>query len=114
MAYGDAWHPTRQTPEYVADSLPYLREQANAAGRDPDEVTISLKRTLHFTDLGIAEDSSVPTGGAVVGDTRAVLEDIRHCADLGIRQLTYDFLTNDVDQCVRILEHFAQKVVPAV
>ena len=112
--YGDAWHPTRQTPEYVAGSLPYLRDQARAAGRDPDEITISLKRTLHFTDLCIAADSSVPTGGAVIGDTRAVVEDIRHCSDLGIQQLTYDFLTSDVDQCVHILEHFARSVVPAV
>ena len=114
VAYGDAWHPARQTPEYVADFLPYLRQQATAAGRDPEEITISLKRTLHFTDLGINGGSGAHTGGAVIGATREVVEDIRRCRELGIHQLTYDFLTDDVDQCIRIIEHFADAVVPAV
>ncbi|MCI0439044.1 MAG: LLM class F420-dependent oxidoreductase [Chloroflexi bacterium] len=115
VAYGDAWHPTRQTPEYVASLLPYLRQQAEAAGRDPDEIKVSLKRTLHFTDLGVSEGSGgTRTLGAVVGTTDDVIDDIRHCTELGIGQLTYDFRTSDIGQCVRIMEHFAEKVVPRV
>src|SRR5262249_54793104 len=38
---GDAWHPTRQTREHVAQHLPYLREEAERAGRDPRTITIS-------------------------------------------------------------------------
>ena len=114
VAYGDAWHPSRQTPEYVARLMPYLREQAEAAGRDPAEITISLKRTLHFTDLAIPQGDGDPTGGAVIGTTREVVEDIRRCRQVGINQLTYDFRTSDVGQCIQILEHFADKVVSAV
>ena len=114
VTYGDAWHLTKQTPEYVAGLLPYLREQAAAAGRDPGEIAISLKRTLHFTDLDIAGAGRVGTGGAVIGSTRQVVEDVHHCRELGIHQLMYDFLTDDVDQCIRIIEHFADKVVSAV
>ena len=70
VAYGDAWHPTRQTPEYVAGLLPYLREQAEAAGRDAGEITISLKRSIHFTDIGVEDASTVQSRGAVVGATQ--------------------------------------------
>ena len=114
VAYGDAWHLTRQTPEYVAGLLPYLRERAADAGRDPEEITISLKRTLHFTDLDVPGAAAIGTGGSVVGNTQEVVEDVHRCRELGIHQLTYDFLTDDVDQCIRILEHFAGEVVPAV
>ena len=114
VAYGDAWHLTRQTPEYVAGLLPYLRQQASEAARDPEDITISLKRTLHFTDLGNTGGGVPQTGGAVIGSTRDVVEDVHRCQDLGIHQLTYDFLTDDVEQCIRIIEHFADRVVPAV
>lgn len=114
VKYGDAWHVTRHTPEYVAGLLPYLHEQADAAGRDPAEITISLKRALHFTDLGLSGGAGVGTTGAVVGTADDVAEDARRCQKAGIQQLTYDFLTEDMDQCIRIIEHFAEKVVPAV
>ena len=114
VSYGDAWHPTRQTPEYVAGLLPYLRQQAEEAGRDPLEITISLKRSLHFADLGVTEGGGVRTGGALVGTTQQVIDDAHRCRELGIDQLTYDFRTNVVDDCIRTMEHFVDKVMPAL
>ena len=113
VAFGDAWHPTRQTPEYVEGMLPYLRRYAQEAGRDPSEITISLKRSLHFTDLGLPESGTVRTGGAMIGTTSEVIEDVRRCSEIGISQLTYDFRTRDVEACVRIIEHFAAEVIEA-
>ncbi len=113
VAFGDAWHPTRQTPEYVEGMLPYLRHHALEAGRDPREITISLKRSLHFTDLGLPESGAVRTGGAMIGTTSEVIEDVRRCGEIGISQLTYDFRTRDVEACVRIIEHFAAEVTEA-
>jgi alkanesulfonate monooxygenase SsuD/methylene tetrahydromethanopterin reductase-like flavin-dependent oxidoreductase (luciferase family) len=43
--YGDCWHTTRQTPDFVAQQLPYLRQHTAQAGRDPAAITISLKET---------------------------------------------------------------------
>jgi probable F420-dependent oxidoreductase len=111
--YGNAWHPTRQTPEYVASHLPYLRQQAEAIGRDPGEITISLKRTLHFTDAGIAEGGSTRSKGAMIGTTQEVIADVHKCHELGIQQLTYDFRASAIDDCIRVMQHFAEKVVPA-
>ena len=82
--YGDAWHPTRQTPDYVAAMLPRLANYAEQAGRDVADITISLKRSLFFTDLGLAESGGVRTGGALIASTtgdhrrRAALPRNRH------------------------------------
>ena len=81
--HGDCWHPTRQTPDFVAQNLPYLRRQVEGAGRDPDSITISLKRSLHFTDLGLPERTGVRTGGTVIGDTQQVIDDLYRCRELG-------------------------------
>jgi probable F420-dependent oxidoreductase len=109
--YGDAWHPTRQTPEYVAGMLPYLRECCEEAGRDPKTVTISLKRSLHFTDLGLVDGGNPRAAGRLAGTTRDVLDDIRRCEDLGIDQVTFDFRTNELDECIRVIENLADRVM---
>ena len=113
--YGDAWHPSRQSPEFVTRNLPYLYEQVESEGRSPDEITISLKRSLHISDIGVsgAGSGNETTGAGISAGTPAVIEDIKKCADIGIHQLTYDFPTNDIDECIKILEHFAEKIGPA-
>jgi probable F420-dependent oxidoreductase len=110
--YGDAWHPTRQTPEYVAEMLPYLRSYAQQRGRNPDEITISLKRGLHFTDLGFAEGGNPEAAGRLCGTTQEVIDDIKYCESLGIGQVTFDFRSADFSECIAVIENLAQRVVP--
>ena len=112
--YGNAWHPTRQTPDYVAEHLPYLREQTEAAGRNPDDITISLKRSLHFTDLGIADATTVRSGGAAFANNRGAVDTAVAEGQRGLQTPTPSLRTSDVDACISIMEHFAEKVVPAV
>ena len=112
--YGDAWHPTRQTPEFVTRHLPYLREYCETVGRDPAEITMSLKRTLHFTDLGIEEGPGNRSNGALIASTGEIIEDVRTCQEIGIDQLTFDFRTPDVDRCIQTMEHFAAAVAAQV
>lgn len=110
--YGDCWHTTRQTPDFVAQNLPYLRAQAERAGRDPAAISISLKRSLHFTDLEATEEDSVRTGGVVIATTREVIEDLYYCRELGIDQLTYDFRVEGLEAGIRVMEHLAAEVLP--
>ena len=97
----------------MAGLIPYLRRRAEECGRDPGSIEVSLKRSLHFTDLGMKEPARGMTGGAVVSATREVVDDVIHCADVGIDQLTYDFRTADVGDCIRSMEHFMREVAPA-
>ncbi|PKB79467.1 MAG: hypothetical protein BZY88_13170 [SAR202 cluster bacterium Io17-Chloro-G9] len=112
--YGDCWHTTRQTPEFVADHLPRLRRYTEQAGRDPDTISISLKRSLHFTDIGMEEGGSVRTGGAMIATTQEVIDDVYYCRELGIDQLTYDFRVDGVESGIRVMEHLADRVLPVV
>ena len=112
--YGDCWHTTRQTPEFVADHIPTLRRHAEQAGRDPDSISVSLKRSLHFTDIGMEEGGSVRTGGAMIATTQEVIDDVYYCRELGIDQLTYDFRVDGVERSIRVMEHLADRVLPVV
>ena len=93
-------------------NLPYLREQTERAGRDPAAISISLKRSLHFTDLDARQGESVISGGAVIATTREVIDDVYYCRELGIDQLTYDFRVEGADACIRVMEHLAAEVLP--
>ncbi len=110
--YGACWHPSRQTPDFVAQNLPYLRQQIEKEGRDPSEVSISLKRSLHFTDQGVSEGAGVRTGGAVIGTTQEIIDDVYYCRELGIDQLTYDFRVDGIDPCIEVMERLADRVLP--
>jgi alkanesulfonate monooxygenase SsuD/methylene tetrahydromethanopterin reductase-like flavin-dependent oxidoreductase (luciferase family) len=114
VAYGQAWHPTRQTPEYVAAHLPYLRQEAERAGRDPRSILVSLKRSLHITDAAPSENVAFRSGNAVIGTTQDVIDDARRCQDIGIQQLTYDFRTDDIAAQIAMMERLAERVLPAV
>jgi probable F420-dependent oxidoreductase len=114
VRYGQAWHPTRQTPDFVEQHLPYLRQEAARQGRDPDEPTISLKRALHFTDIGLTGEVLSRSSHALIGTTQEIINDIQRCQDIGIQQLTFDYHTGRVDDMLKIIEHFAGAVVPAI
>ena len=110
--YGDCWHTTRQTPEFVASHIPYLNEQVKRQGRDPASVTVSLKRSLHFTDIGLPEAGNERSGGALIGPTQEVIDDLHACHEIGIDQLTYDFRVDELADCVRVMERLAGQVLP--
>jgi probable F420-dependent oxidoreductase len=114
VRYGDAWHPTRQTPDFVQQHLPYLQQEAERLDRDPRQLTVSLKRALHFTDIGLSGDVLSGSSNAMIGTTRDVIDDIKRCQDIGIQQLTFDYRIGHVDEMLKIIEHFAAEVVPAV
>jgi probable F420-dependent oxidoreductase len=114
IAYGAAWHPTRQTPEFVLEHIPYVRQEAERVGRDPARFIVSLKRSLHMTDIGLSGEVSFRSGNSLVGTTQDILDDARRCQDFGIQQLTYDFRTDDVDEQIAMMEQLADRIVPAV
>ncbi len=111
--YVSCWHTSRQTPDFVAGNLPYLRERIEKEGRDQSEVTISLKRSLHFTDMGMNEGGYVRSGGSLVASTQEVLDDLHICQEIGINQLTFDFRVESLPDSINVMEHLADKVLPA-
>ena len=105
VKYGDTWHPTRLRPDQIENMLPFIDQQCEEYDRKRDEITISLKRTLHFTDIGIETNSRIRSKAALIDSTYTVVEDIKNCEDLGIKNLTFDFQTNKTEECIKIMEH---------
>ena len=105
VKYGDTWHPTRLRPDQIENMLPFIDQQCEEYDRKRDEIAISLKRTLHFTDIGIETNSRMRSKAALIDSTHTVAEDIKHCEDLGIKNLTFDFQTNKTEECIKIMEH---------
>jgi hypothetical protein len=75
---------------------------------------VSLKRSLHITDIGLPGAAAFRSGNAVVGTTQEVIDDARRCQDTGVQQLTYDFRTDDLAAQIAIMERLAERVMPAV
>ena len=71
-----------------------------------------MKRSLHFTDIGLGEQGSVRSGGAMIAETAQVVDDIRYCHELGIHQLTYDFRVSTMEDSIRVMEHLAETCLP--
>ena len=110
--YGDCWHTTRQTPEFVASNIPYLQQQIERQGRQAEDITVSLKRSLHFTDIGLPEMGNERSGGALVCSTQEVVDDLHACHEIAIGQLTYDFRVSELPDCIRVMERLAETVLP--
>ena len=110
--YGDCWHPSRQTPEFVASNIPYLHRRIEQEGRKVEDVTVSLKRSVHFTDIGLPEVGGERTGGALVCSTQEVVDDLHACHEIGIDQLTFDFRVDEIPECIRVMERLAEAVLP--
>ncbi|CAI8042829.1 Uncharacterized protein Mb0965c [Geodia barretti] len=115
VPYSERGPMTNEWLEIFTNPVERTRTRVEAEGRRHDDITISLKRSLHISDIGVSGGGSGgnTTGAGIVADTQSVIEDIKKCADIGIHQLTYDFPTPDIEECIRILEHFAEKVAPA-
>ena len=73
---------------------------------------MSLKRSLHFTDIGLPEMGSERSGGALVCSTKEVVDDLHACHEIGIGQLTYDFRVSEISDCIRVMERLADAVLP--
>jgi probable F420-dependent oxidoreductase len=113
--FGDCWHLSRKSPEFAASRIPFLHECVRAAGRDPEQVKVSIKRRLHFTDLGLEyRRAAASTAEDMVGSTAEVIADVRSWIKLGITQVTYDFVTPDIDEQMAVMSRFAEHVLPAV
>ena len=50
----------------------------------------------------------------MIATTQEVVDDVYHCRELGIDQLTYDFRVDGVERSIRVMEHLADRVLPVV
>ena len=118
--YGDGWHPVGANPavplrphEFRA-SLDELKRLTEAEGRDFNTLTLSYKAPLYdVTQSGSLEKQVGLERRPFSGTTAQVVDDIGAYANLGVRELIFDFRSETLSESLERMEHFATVIRPA-
>jgi Luciferase-like monooxygenase len=118
---GTGWHPITSlriglTLDQLAGRIQELRQLAEASGRDPREITLSLRAPLAF-EGGAGRLSDYLT---FIGSAGEVIRRLERCAALGITDIVFDTFyslpgqmeTGTVDDFIRTMERFSREVHP--
>ncbi len=103
---GTGWHPTALSPEALSKSVAYLKEQAEAAGRNPSEIAVSVSAAI-----GSTHNQSRYSLGE---DPEEILERSQKYQEMGVERLVISPNTRDQNQLRPIMEMLAEVVIPAV
>ena len=110
---GDGWQPVVGTtsvplePENLEKDLDLLGRYAEAAGRDPSAIEVSMR---------VGRDP-VPTPGRrgrFEGEPEQIAEDIRTYQNAGVRTLIFDWRADSLGETLERTEKFASDVIPLV
>ena len=111
---GDAWHPVGAIPAAplepaeLAGNLAILRRYAERAGRNPDEIQVSMKAPLY--------DAATGPGNArrrFSGSPEDVLEDVHAYAEAGATHLIFDFRSPSHQETEERMARFADEIMTA-
>ena len=103
---GDGWHPIDLSPETIAAKRDALRDLCAAAGREPAEITISLRGTLRFT--AAQPQSHAP----LAGTPEKIRADVAAYAAAGVEYLVLNLRDGStIDALVAQLERVAGEVM---
>ena len=101
---GNGWHPTALPTEELSQGMRYLKEQAEAAGRDPSEIRVSVS-----APMGNAREGRFSLGT----EPGEILQKIRAYQGLGVDRMVISSNTRDARDLVPTMEMLAREVLPA-
>ena len=112
VRYGDGWHTLRQSPDEVAAGLAKLKSMMAEAGRDPEELKISISIELVFD----ASSPSRPPGErrGLRGSDEDVAETLRAFRDAGVQEAVISIASTDVAEHEAVLTRVMTKVATAI
>ena len=118
--YADVWYPFGNNPRHPLDSLEKLeagigrlRGETEVAGRDRDAVRIAYSAEMFYSDAGPRYETD-GTRHLLTGEPGQVAGDIAALADLGVEHLMLDYEGATIDETMRRMDRFANKVRPLV
>jgi probable F420-dependent oxidoreductase len=110
----DGWHPIAHRapaslyPAEYAEKVAVIHEWARKAGRNPAEVTLSVR-----APLDLAPARAKPAGGDRVpfrGTATEVIQDIRDYQAVGVTHFVFDLAPQDLRGQLAMMERFASDV----
>jgi probable F420-dependent oxidoreductase len=109
--YGDGWlpiggrPPADLPPEEVSVCIASIRDQAKAAGRDPDAVRVCFDATIRFDN---------DDGSPFCGSSERIIAQLQTYLDVGVDSLVVAFGRRPAAEVERDLRRFAEEVRPAL
>jgi probable F420-dependent oxidoreductase len=106
---GDAWFPyfARVTPDDLGRRYETVREAAEAAGRDPDEVKLNCCLSVEVTDEPTQQEPD-----RLRGTPEQVAEALERFADVGVEHVALQFLVGRYPERVAQMEQLAPVIMP--
>ncbi|MGE3536632.1 MAG: LLM class F420-dependent oxidoreductase [Candidatus Tectimicrobiota bacterium] len=101
---GNGWHPTAMAPETLRESMHYLAEQAQAAGRSAADIPVSISIPLQ---------GGRPGRYALGLEPAEMIEKIQAFAELGVETVVVSPYTGEARDMTQALEVIAHEVIPA-
>lgn len=112
---GDGWQPLVQRPPAdlppteMREKIDQLRALAQAAGRDPQTITIAMGTAIQFTAGADAGATSLFTGSPA-----KILDSIGQYQALGVQDFRFAFPSSSFEGLLQGMERFASEVRPHV
>jgi len=102
--YGDAWFPyfARVTPEELSSRYANVREAAQAAGRDPDDVTLNTCLSVEVTDDEVEQEPDI-----LRGTPEQIADALGRLQDIGVRHVALQFLVGRYPERLAQMERLA-------
>ena len=104
---GDGWHPIRMTPEAMSPHLEKLKGYLHTAGRDPSDLTISVRSEVRVLDSASDSDNN-----PLIGTPDQILRSVEAFEKLGVEEIMVQVSSPDPSDADTVMEAFAEKVMP--
>ncbi len=114
---GTGWHPIAMLADDIAAKRADLDAMLRDAGRDPADVTVSLRRNLRLADSGAEAKNwrAFDPREFVAGTADAVIEELRAFQTVGVRHMVLSAsAARGANGLLDTMRRFARDVLPAV
>lgn len=108
---GDGWHPSGVSAEEFAIGRQRVRELAESAGRDPDDLVMSARVEVEAHG-GPSSQRSADRSRLPGNDPSGMVAGITAYRDAGVQHIVLALNTGDVDRLRDLMHSIAEDVIP--
>ncbi|MGH1481900.1 MAG: LLM class F420-dependent oxidoreductase [Geminicoccales bacterium] len=117
VRYGDVWFPVANNPRHPLNSISLfkkgikkLHDMADEHDRDPDSIGLAL--FANWFDEKKTIELETGERHLLTGKPEDIAEDMDALADLGVRDVIFNFQRETLEQSLDSMQHFADVIQP--
>jgi probable F420-dependent oxidoreductase len=106
---GDGWHVIDVPSDALGAGIADLAELCRASGRRPEELTISMRAQIVWSDSPLPPEQRI---GPLMGPLDVILAELRAFRDLGVAHVALWPREPDLEGYLRNMERIAREIAP--